>query len=204
MKKVIISCFVLCAMTSLQANAFDFNSVLNFLSKTAETQTAEVQTVKSFEDIKTQMTAIDSSVQEAFINIVSELSTRKETKNIKNELKSDSAALSNLISNYTATLANNKDKMVKTVSKLSSKEKTALLNNLATLATDSQQYMTLATDGARTATNAIKTAQKLNEFATAVSNINTVAAELKNRATTVVNFTNQVKTIAAAAGMSVK
>ena len=48
MKKIVLSLFVIVAMTSLQANAFDLMSVLKFWDRATEAQTsAEAQTAKS-------------------------------------------------------------------------------------------------------------------------------------------------------------
>lgn len=204
MKKILLSLLVIVFMTSLQANAFDWMSVLKFWDSAVEAQAATPQTTKTLDDIKNQMSAIDSSVETAFLNIVSELSTRKETKEVKNQLKSSSDNLAQVISNYTTTLANNKDNFVKTINKLSAKEKTTLINNLAVLSEDAQQYLLLATEGAKTATNAVKTTQKLSEFATTVSNINSIAAQLRNRATTVINLANQARALAQTAGLAVQ
>lgn len=204
MKKILVSLCVLVLATSLQANAFDWISALKFWENASETQAAQVQTTKSLEDIEKQMSNIDKSVQDAFINIVSELSTRKETKNIKSQLSSSSANLVNVINNYANTLANNKATYENTIKKLSAKEKTTLVNNLAVLSEDAQQYMLLATEGVRTATNTLKASQKLSDFATSISNINKIATDLKGRASTVVNVANQLKNIATAAGVSVK
>ena len=204
MKKIVLSLFVIVAMTSLQANAFDFMSALKFWENTAEKQAEQVQTAQTLTDIQTQMATIDKSVQDAFIDIVSDLSTRKETKNIKNQLKSGSDNLTTVISNYVNTLANNKEAMTKTISKLSNKEKTALVNNLATLTEDAQKYILLATDGAKAASNSLKTSQKLSDFATTVNNINKVGSQLKNRAASVLNLANQAKTLAQAAGLTVQ
>lgn len=203
MKKIILCMGVLLAMTSLQANAFDFTSALNFLNKASEAQTNTTETVKTLSDVETQMAAIDKSVQETFLNIVSELSTRKETKNIKKELKENSDALNQVLANYAANLAANKEKVTKTISKMSSKEKTALLEELKALSEYSQKYLLLATDSVKAATTAVKSAQKFNEVATTLANVNKVATELKSRATTVVNFANQLKTIATTAGLTV-
>lgn len=200
MKKIVLSLFVIIAMTSLQANAFDFMSALKFWDRASETQQA--QAVTSLEDIQKQMTAIDSSVQTAFLNIVSELSTRKETKAVKSDLKAKS--LADVISSYTTTLASNKDAFVKKMTKLSDKEKTALVNNLSTLSESAQQYLLLATNGAKAATNTLKTTQKLSEFATTVSNINNIAGQLKNRATTLLDLTSQATALAKSAGLTVQ
>ena len=204
MKKIVLSLLVIAAMTSLQANAFDVVSALKFWDRATEAQTAEAQTTKTLEEIETQMATIDKSVQEAFIGIISDLSTRKEVKSIKSDLKSNSANLTNIISTYTAKIANSKEDFVKKVNSLSEKEKTALANNLAVLSEGAQQYLLLATDGVKTASNALKTSQRLSDFATTVTNINNVAGQLKNRATTVINLANQMKTIAQTAGVTVQ
>ena len=206
MKKILVSLFVIVGMTSLQANAFswDWASVLKFWDRATEAQTAEVQTTKTLADIQNQMTTIDKSVQDAFVDIVSELSSWKETRDIKSELKKNNTNFMNTISNYTTKIANDRDNFIKKINKLSAKEKTALINDIAVLSESTQQYLLLATDGVKTATNTLKTTQKLSEFATTVSNINNTANQLKNRAATVINLANQAKTIAQAAGLTVQ
>jgi len=203
MKKFILTVAVIAAMTSLQANAFDFTSALNFLNRASSAEQTAVDTVKTLSDVETKMTNIDADVQTAFLNIVSELSTRKEIKNVKNQLKDDSTALNTVIANYASTLAANKENLTKTITKLSSKEKTTLVNNISALTKAGQDYLLLATDGVRAATTEVKTAQKFNEVTTALANVNKVATELKTRATTVINFANQIKTIATTAGLTV-
>jgi len=203
MKKIIFCLAIIIAMSSLEARAFDFASALNFINRASSVEQTSVEAVKTLSDVETRMAAIDSNVQAAFLNIVSELATRKETKNIKNQLKSNNAALNTLISNYASTLATNKENLVKTVNKLSSKEKTALINDISTLTKAGQDYLFLAGDGIKAATAAVKTAQKFNDVATTLMNINKVATELKTRATTVINFANQIKAVAASAGLTV-
>ena len=94
--------------------------------------------------------------------------------------------------------------MVATINKMSEKEKTNLVNNIASLSQFAQQYLLLATDGVKTASNSLKATQKLSEFATTVNNINSIAGQLKNRATTVYNLVNQARVIAQAAGLTVQ
>ena len=202
MKKIVLSLFVVIAMTSLQANAFDLMSALKFWDRATSEQSAEVQTAKTLADIENQMTTIDKSVQEAFLDVVSQLSTRKEEKTIKSNLKVQT--ITDVITGYTNTLANNKNNFVNTVKSMSTKEKTNLVNSLATLSENGQQYLLLATDGIKAATNALKSTQKLSEFATTVNNVNNVANQLKNRAATVINLSNQIKAIASSAGVSVQ
>ena len=206
MKKILISLLVIIGIATVQSEAFawDWMSALKFWDRATEAQAAEAQKAKTLTDIQNQMTTIDKTVQDAFIDIVSELSTRKEAKNIKSELKTNSANFTNIISNYTTKIASNKDNFVKEVNNLSTKEKTALANNIATLAESTQQYLLLATDGVKTATNTLKATQKLSEFATTVTNINNTANQLKNRAATVINFVNQAKAIAQTAGVAVQ
>ena len=205
--KKILSVLAVIVLTSLQANAFDFSSMLSIFNKASEeqaTQAVQTQTAKTLADVQTQMSNLDASVQQVFLNIVSELSNRKEVKEVKKQVKSNSTALNDIISNYANTLAQNKDEVVKKISKLSSKEKTNLVNNIATLSGYAQQYVLLATDGVKTATNTIKSAQKISEVTTTLTNLNKVATDLKSRAKTVVNFTSQIKNIAQAAGLSVQ
>lgn len=204
MKKICMVIAVIIALAPLQANAFDWMSAVKFWERASESQAAQAQTTKSLAEIETQMAAIDKSVQSTFLNIVKELSTRRETKNIKSQLNESNTNLTKVIESYANTMANNQTDLTKDIKKLSNKKKTALVNNISALSEYGQQYLLLATDGVRTASNTLRTAQKLSEFATTVSNVNRIAADLKTRATAVINMTNQIKTIAAAAGVSVK
>lgn len=204
MKKILLILAVTIFMTSIKTEAFDFVSVLNFLNRASEEQAAQTQPA-SLSDLEKQMTAIDKSVQTAFIETVSEISGWKETWNIKSQLKQDrNDILTSTISSYTNSyLANNKQAITNKIKKMSAKEKTALINDLAKLKESEQNYLLLATNGVKSATNAIRTAQNMAEAATAIANMNTMAAKLRNRATTLVTFVNQIRTIATAAGVSV-
>ena len=202
MRKIVLSLFVIIAMTTVQANAFDLMSALKFWDRATEQQTAEAQTAKTLAEVENQMAVIDKSVQDAFLNIVSELSARKEEKTIKSNLKVQT--ITDVINSYTNTIANNKNNFTDTIKNMSAKEKTTLVNNVAALSESGQQYLLLATDGIKAATNALKASQKLSEFATTVNNVNNVANQLKSRATTVINLANQIKTIATSAGVAVQ
>lgn len=201
MKKILIGLAVI-GITTLQVNAFEWSSLLNFIGKASETQTSQLQTT-TLNDLERQMTTIDSSVQTAFVDIVSELSGWKETRSVKSQLKSNEIALADVISNYANTyIANNKQKIVNKIQKMSAKEKTALVNDIKTLAEGGQNYLLLAANGAKTASTALKSAQTVSEVTTTITNINKTASELKQRATTVTTFINQIKSMATAAGVS--
>lgn len=202
MKKIFICMVVLVGFSALQVNAFDWNSALNFITRASEAQTTE--TVPStLTDLEKQMSAIDNSVQTAFVNIVSELSGWKETRSVKSQLKSNNAILTEIISDYTNTyLANNKQNIINTIKKMSAKEKTALINNLSTLTESGQKYLLLATNGAKTATNTLKAAKNVSEVANTVASINKTAVELRSRASAVYSFAKQIKTVADSAGVS--
>lgn len=203
MKKIFIGLFIIILSSSLSVEAFDWNSALNFIGKVSENNTSETQPI-SLNELETRMTAIDNTVQSAFIDVVSDLSGWKETWNIKSQIKKSSEdTLTNIISNYTNTyLANNKQSIINKIQKMSAKEKTDLISDLAKLKESEQNYLLLATNGVKSATNALTTAQNLTEVTGTITNINRIAASLKNRATTIMTFANQVKTIANAAGVN--
>jgi len=204
MKKIIVGLFIIAFATSLSAEAFDWNSALNFLGRVSENNTTETQPV-SLNELETRMTAIDNTVQTAFIDVVSDLSGWKETWDVKSQLKqSGSESLVKTITEYTNSyLANNRQTIVNKIKKMSSKEKTALINDLAKLKESEENYLLLATNGVKSATNALSAAQNLTEVTDTITSVNRIAASLKNRATTVMTFANQIKTIANAAGVSV-
>ena len=91
MKKIFICSFIIMAASAMQVSAFDWNSALKFWEKASEAQAVTVQETKTLADIESQMNVIDKSVQDAFINIVSQLSTKKETKNIKSQISSNAS-----------------------------------------------------------------------------------------------------------------
>ena len=203
MKKILTVVAIVSCMTIMEANAFDWSSVVNFLSKASEPQT-EQTALATISDVEKQMAAIDNSAQTAFVDIVSKLSSWRETRNIKSQLKSSSTNISDVMSNYINEYFNsNKETITNKIKKMSAKDKTALVNNINTLVESGQKYMTLAANGAKTAANAFKTAQTINEAATTAANVNRVAAELRKRATTAINFANNVKSLAKTAGVSV-
>jgi len=155
--------------------------------------------------LEKQMSTIDNSVQTAFINIVSELSGWKETRDVKSQLKSDNSILADVISSYANNyLAQNKQNVINTIQKMSAKEKANLISNLTTLSESGQNYLILAANGAKTATNTLKAAQTVNEVTTTLTSINKTATELKQRATTVISLVNQIKTIANTAGIAIQ
>ena len=202
MKKILLCLIAASGISMLQADAFDFNSVLNFIGKASEIQTEQTRNSATFEQ---QMSAIDNSVQSAFINIVSELSGWKETRSVKSQLKSNDSILADVISSYANNyIENNKQDIVNKIKKMSASEKSALINNLTTLTESSQNYLLLAANGARTASSTLKTAQTVSDVTTTLININKSAAELKQRATTVMTLINQIKTVANAAGVSIQ
>ena len=203
MKKILLSLVVISFMTMMRVEAFDWMSALNFLGRASETQTAQPQ-ISTINDFEKQMATIDNTVETAFIDIVSELSGWWDTRSIKSQLKSNEDALTTVLSDYANTyLENNRQNVVNTIKKMSSKEKTALVNNLTVLAENGQNYLVLAANGAKAATNAFKTAQTVNEVTTTITNVNKAAAELRNRATAVMTLANQLKSVATAAGVNV-
>lgn len=204
MKKIIIASILCFTMTTISANAFSWDSALNFINKASTIREAQTQEVKTLADIEKEMAAVDSSVQESFLNIVSKLSSWRESRNIKSQIKKGQKPLNEIITNYVSNLNTNKANITKKMSKLSSKDKQAMINNISTLAQDGQQYLILATQGVKSASNALRTAQKVSEFTTTLSNVNKIGSELKTKATTVVNLANQLKAIADTAGLAVK
>ena len=203
MKKLLITLVVLAGVTSISAEAFDWSSALNFINNASEPKTVETQ-ITNLNDLEKQMSAIDSSVQTAFVEIVSKLSGWKETRNVKSQLKSGKTTLANVISNYANTyMENNRQSITNKIKKMSDKDRTVLTNNLKTLTECGQKYLTLAANGAKTATNTLKTAQNISEVANTVANINKAAVELRSRASNVYSLVKQVKSIATTAGVTI-
>ncbi len=200
MKKIIIGLLII-GLTMLQANAFEWNSILNFIGRASEMQTTQTTSLK---DLEAQMTTIDNTAKSAFVNIVSALSGWKETWSVKSQLKSKESILTEVISNYANSyIANNKQSIIRKIEKMSAKEKTALLGNIATLTNCSQDYVLLAANGARTVSTVLKSAQTISDVTTTISNINNTAAELRQRATTVMTLVSKIKADATTAGVNV-
>lgn len=203
MKRFLIGAIIIFA-ASMPANAFSWDSALNFWNKVSESQAAQTQQINTLNDVEVQMEKLDKNVQSTFLDIVTLLSSKKEAKEIKSKLQDDNSELESMIVNYTKNLTSNKDSLEKTVKKLSSKNKTALVNDITLLAEESQNYLVLATNGIKAASNAMHAAQRVNEMATTLTNINRLAYELRTKASTVVTLANQLKTVASAAGLAVK
>lgn len=203
MKKIVICMTVVMGMTILQAEAFDWTSALNMIQRTS--QASATQTAPStLDDIEKQITAIDSSVQTSFVNIVSAISGWKETRTVKSQLKSNENSLSEIISAYVSDyIGNNKQDIVNKIKKMSASEKEQLINDISNIAANGQDYFVLAANGAKAATNTFKAVQTVNDAAVTITNINKVSSEIKNRATTVMALANKLKSIATEAGVNI-
>ena len=201
MKKLFITLAII-GITTIQADAFDWTSALNFLNRASEPKTEETQ-ISTLSDLEKQMTAIDSSVQTAFIDIVSKLSGWNETRKVKSQIKSGDIAT--VISNYANTyFENNKQNIMNKIKKMSDKDKTALANNIKTLTECGQNYLLIAANGAKAASNTLKTAQNLSEVSASITKINNMASELRNRATAVISAVNKIKSVASTSGLTIK
>lgn len=204
MKKVLACILVLSGLSVARAEAFDWGALFSLFSSSAGQQTTVVQT-SQFSDLEQQMSAIDLSVQTAFVDIVSKLSGWWDTRSIKSQIKKQDKALADIITSYTNEyLVNKSDAVAKKIKNMSEKEKSALVKDITTLTDNGQKYLLLATNTAKTAASTLKTAQNIADVSNTVANINKMAVDLRSRATTVYNMAKQLKAIANAAGVTVK
>ena len=202
MKKILACILVLAGLSVSRAEAFDWGALFNVFAGTTEQQTT-VTAANQFSDLEAQMSAIDSTVQTTFVDIVSKLSGWWDTRSIKSQLKKQNAI--DVISSYTNEyLSKNQEAIAKKLKNMSEKEKTALIQDITALTDNGQKYLLLATNAAKTATTTLKSAQNIAEVSNTVANINKMAVDLRSRATTVYNMAKQLKSIAGTVGMNIK
>lgn len=217
MKKTLILGFIIFNITLLNANAIEWGNVYNILTRTQTIQTPAKTTntayaIQALTDFQNKATSIDSTFQNSFLSIVSKLSPPQEANTIKSNFASilnnknktteqKNILISQLISNYTNNLSQNKTSYAEIVKNLSYADKISLANDLATITQSGQQYTILAKQGLTTATNLLKTSSKdAPDLITTIQCLNQTATTIKNRAVTVSNFVSKVKTISKYAG----
>ena len=219
MKKYILT--VIAILVTMQAaSAINWNRALSpLITGTYKTQATQPKTTVSSADVITELAkfqnqaqSIDNSVQNSFLSIVSQLSTKQEASTIQSKVMSilanssktqqqKSDMIDELIANYTQNLASNKSDVVTIIKNMSTSDKTTLANNLAALVQNSQQYAALAKQGTTTAATLMKASQDAKDIISTVNTIRQTAVTVKNRATTVANFVNKVRTISKYAGL---
>ncbi len=216
MKKVIIICTIVLFVSQLQVNAFGWNLLNKTQSSTAKTSTNSTQTVidisQAILNMQNQTAAIDTSVENTFLSIVSQLSPTQESNTIKSKL---AAIMSNnttsedekydlayqIMSNYAANLNTNRTSLISLISGMSTSEKSTLSQSILSLVQYGQQYASIAKQGVTTANTLMKTTSNIQNMAHTLTTINSIVSPIKNRAATMINLAKQFQTIANYAGI---
>lgn len=225
MKKILVYAVLLSVTVQMSANAAEWSNVFNYLinnaSKQMSTSTKKESTttynttteaLKALSDLKNQASQIDNSVQNTFLSLVSQLSKDSETKELQSKLdtimsdatktQDDMAELmSELMIDYAKKLNQNKAEVVTNIKNMSDSEQTKLINTIAALTQEGQDYLALAKQGVNTASNAMKTAKKVNEAVQIASSIKKTASEMQTTAKSVISVSNQIRSIAKSAGI---
>lgn len=202
--------------------AFNWTSLLTPLVQSqsgtytkTQAQTNSADILKALADFQSQTQAIDNSVQNSFLSVVSQLSTPQESTILNTKVSSilsnstqtqeqKNILVNQLISAYTGNLNNNKTDVADIIKNMSYADKLSLANNMAALTQDSRQYLTLAKQGVSTASTLMKASQNASDAIATINAIRQTATNLKARATTVANFVNKVRTISKYAGFFIQ
>lgn len=219
MKKLIGILVLIIALGQTSVYAFNWSSLLTGVSqsrpaaKTTTTTSAEV--LRTLANFQSQAQSIDDSVQNSFLSVVSQISTPQESTILNSKVASilanttqtqeqKNVLISQLISNYTMNMNNNKTDIADIIENMSATEKKELANSVANLAQNSRQYAALAKQGVSTASTLMKASQNANDVLTTINTMRQTAANIKNRATTVANFVNKVRAISKYAGFFIQ
>ncbi len=220
MKKIISIMVLVLLLGQTSASAFDWGSLFTVLSQNRtntvrQNTTTSADVLNALANFQAQAQSVDDSVQNSFLSVVSQLSSPQEATILDSKIASilanttqtqeqKNVLINQLISNYTATMGNNKTDMVEIIENMSASDKTELVNNIAVLAQDSKQYAALAKQGLSTAQTMMKVSQNANDVITTINTMRQTAANIKNRATTVANFVNKVRSISKYAGLFIQ
>ncbi len=215
MKRVAVVLLSIFTLVAVNENAYSWGFWGNSTTKTQTTTQIQPQTIdwaSALLSIQQQTETVDKSVQNSFIDIVSNLSSVQDANTLNSKIntilsnnlqtqtqKNDS--ISELMTNYISNLVTNKNVTVSTIQGLSNSQKTSLLQDLATLAQSGQQYTSLAKQSIDTASSVMKTASKAKDTINTLKTINQTTQQLKRKAQTVVNVTNKVRQITSLAGL---
>lgn len=221
MRKSVIICLAVTAMTALKAEAFDWTVLSKLFTPAAATTAETVQTnakdeaIAALNDIQKQTNEIDKSVQDNFASIITMISAKKEAKSIKSELnsilssaeKTDSekeSLYNQALNTYLTSLSNNSS-TTSTLKKLSSSSKIQLVKNITNLEQASKKYTELSKQALKTsASSLVKTTSSnatTDDIAEVISKTNQTIGLIKTKAANTLELANQLREIAKKAGV---
>ncbi|MBQ9245270.1 hypothetical protein IJ182_03275 [bacterium] len=234
MKKTLLT-LILIGMP-IAANAFyldssDLNPILNIgnnaaqkensvtipsidLSSKKVQQPVATNALSTIAQLNNKMNETDASVQNSFLNIVSLLSSPKESQTMQSKLSSllsdttttqasKSTALSQLMTAYASDLVKNKSTLSSKIMSMPANEKSNLTKALIGLTQGQADYLSLAGEYAKAAAGVTKTSQNISDVANNLRTIQENANTLKTNAQAVQNFITQVSSIAKAGGINI-
>lgn len=225
MKRFLLICIAIAITPILSADAFSWSGLSNFFNAAAtttkteqQTSTFQTETLNTLKAIQEQTDAVDKSVQNNFINIVSLLSTKKETNSIKSQLESiitdtnktdteKTQLLNNLLVTYATSLSNNTS-TTKTLGKLSASQKLELIKQITSIEQSGQKYADLAKQAITCSASSVFKASTTNnsgitadDIAAIITQTNQTTSLIKEKAANTINLANQFRTIAQTAGI---
>lgn len=225
MKKFIIVCITLLSVSTLQAKAYDaadfFRSIFSIPAPVSEIETssaAEMQAYTeevnaSLTDITTQESQIDFPTQNAFLSIISLISSSDEANAIKSKIGyinqdssinyvEKSSEISEIISDYQKMLTENPEAKIAKIKALKAADKSALINSIKTLSENGEKYIELGRAGIKTVNNFKSQVKKDDNIVETIANIDNVTGRLSSKAAATVYLANQLKTISKRAGLT--
>lgn len=219
MKKILVLSLMVLFTVQLGAGAYEWTNVVNYMLNTASKKTTQettslsaIDALKALSDLQTQAKQIDTSVQNNFLSLVSQLSTQKESTELQtkiNKILSDttktqdeiSEEMAEIMMSYAKELNNDKEDVIKTLKDMSETEQAKIIETVANLMQEGQSYLELAKQGINTASTAVKTAKRFNEAMQIVSSIKSTATEMQTTAKSVISVAKQIQSLVKAAGL---
>ncbi len=221
MKKIVFMSVALIITAFMSANAFDWNIASAIFNRITQSQTnvtatqapQNIDLASILSDIQSQTEAVDKNVQSTFLDLVSNLSSTQEAYSmgnlfeaiLSNEEKTQSqksSLISQMMGEYFSNLMNDKTAAANTLKNLPWSQKTGVIEDLASLIKNGQDYANLAKKSINAASTAASVASKASDVAQTIIAVNQTAAELKSKAQTIATVVSQMKQIASAAGVS--
>ena len=222
MKKTLVLSLMIMFTVQLGAGAYEWKNVFNYMLNSASqkaTQTTPststytaIDALKALSDLQTQAKQIDTSVQNNFLSLVYQLSTQQESSELQkkvNKILSDttktqdeiSEEMAEIMMSYAKELNDDKEDVIKTLKDMSETEQAKVIETLANLMQEGQDYLELAKQGINTTSTAVKTAKKFNEAMQIVSSIKSTATEMQTTAKSVISVAKQIQSLVKAAGL---
>ena len=211
MKKILPAALIIGVIAMpLSAEAFTVKNFFNFLKSNSDLVTVDSST--SLSDLNKKLSSIDSSLQTSFIDLVSLLSSTKDSLSIKTRLASikanlkateaeKSAMISELLSNYVSNLKSNKQTVIANIKNMTAAEKTELANDLISMAKSGSEYLALAKDYADAASKASKAAKTAKNVAENASKLKKSAETIAANAKTIAQTTSTIAGILQSSGV---